>query len=102
MELNEKENKLFIPSEVYGLLTNNSSNYGATEVVACFETFPTYKEHVAEELGWKNEDFDKAYKIFCDLVRPYVPDVFFEPPTPFESGMGALDPAQMDSKNRLN
>jgi len=86
-----EEGKLLLPQNVYKLFDDLHATRDAGILIATYQHFSVYKRMLAEHLGWKEEEVQKAYESLVDLVRDHVPERYlnWNPP---QYSMGAKKP----------
>ena len=86
-----QDGKLLLPQNVYKLFDDLRATHDAGSLIATYQHFPSYKKVLAEHLGWKEEEVQKAYENLVDLVRDHVPERYLNWSPP-KRAYGAMPP----------
>ena len=90
--------KLLLPQQIYNFFDELGGTHDAGVLIATYQHWPSQREVLARQLGWKEEEVQQAYEGLVDLVRDHVPEecLNWNPP---QYGMGAREPKKLKRKN---
>ncbi|GEM_PF-6797583 len=83
--------KLLLPEGVYNQVTDFGTYFRAEDILGMLQTFPSYKNLIAQELGWDIELVNMACEKLGDLLRPYVDDIYFKKSEPKKMVYGVTE-----------
>jgi|SRR3989338_2233206 len=89
--------KLLLPREIYNFFDGLGGTHDAGILIATYQHFPSQRKVLAEQLGWKEEEVQKAYENLVELVQDYVPESYLNW-KPRQYGMGARMPDEFIGK----
>lgn len=87
-----KENHILIPQELYTILLN----YGLTSLVELINTALEMPDSLGTILEWSEQEVNQATQTLITQLRGKLEDKFLEPTQPFNRGLGALDPGELE------
>ena len=89
--------RLLLPQDVYKFFDDLHATRDTGILIATYQHFSVYKRMLAEHLGWKEEEVQKAYENLVDLVRDHVPERYLNW-KPRQYGVGARNPEELKKK----